>query len=46
MTRFLVLLLILTGAVVIQTTVADLASIGPARPDVVVALVVYLALTY
>ena len=46
MTRFLVLLLILTAAVVIQTTVADLASIGPARPDVVVALVVYLALTY
>ncbi|HUW33030.1 MAG TPA: rod shape-determining protein MreD [Planctomycetota bacterium] len=46
MIRFLVLLLILAAAVVIQTTVADLASIGPARPDVVVALVVYLALTY
>ena len=46
MIRFLVLLLILVAAVVIQTTLADLASVGPARPDVVIALAVYLALAF
>ena len=46
MIRFLVLLLILVVAVVIQTTLADLASVGPARPDVVIALAVYLALAF
>jgi len=46
MIRFLLLLIILVAAVVAQTTLADLASIGPARPDLLIALAVYLALTF
>ena len=46
MLRFLVLLLILIGAAAIQTALSDLASIGPARPDLMIAAAVYLALAF
>jgi|GEM_PF-3490973 len=46
MLRFLLVLGLLTIAVVIQTTLADLLAIGRAKPDFLLALVIYLALSF
>jgi len=44
--RWLLFLIIIVAAVVFQTTLADLAAIGPAKPDVLIALVVFLAFSF
>lgn len=46
MVRLLLLLGFLSVAAVVQTTLADLFVIGQARPDFLLALVVYLALSF
>ena len=46
MVRFLLLLGLLTVAVVVQTTLADLLAIGEAKPDFLLALAIYFALSF
>jgi len=44
--RWLLFLMIILAAGVIQTSLADLAAIGPAKPDLLIALVVFLAFQF
>jgi len=46
MFRYLLLLFIITAAVVFQTTLADLLAVGRVRPDFLLALAIYLALSF
>jgi rod shape-determining protein MreD len=46
MFRFLLLFLLLIAATAVQTTFADLAAIGGVKPDLLLALAIYLALSF
>jgi len=46
MFRCLLALCFLTGVAVVQTSFADLAAIGPVRPDFILAVAVFLTLTF
>jgi rod shape-determining protein MreD len=46
MIRFFLLIALLAIAVVVQTALADLAAVGEAKPDLLMALAIYFALTF